>query len=479
MLKYITGRTYKPPTAETVLDYSGDEMPTAARRKRSKEREQAHRERRKAEKDAEIRSAVSTRSSKSGHFSKEDDALREERRREKRERRNRDRDCASSVSTSSASKISRRAGSMVVKLSDVEPTKTPPQPAAAAISTVHVTTGRKRSPTMPTLLPTMRSLASEERDRSQTPRPVREQRSDPTIKVSAKPENPFVEPVPVTVTPLLPSPKPAHVAVPPPTAPVARARTASPGFGRQFPTSPNGITTPQHTPDSKAPMPVSEATPTQQLPATPVAEGELAKHSEALTGALVRRPNRPHIRTGSEVRFASAATDGTRTPRSGWKPQQHRHHSEGYEQGYFSPQPYYRQDSNGRHKGELPPPPDYLYRQQRPQSAAGYYHQQGYYPQTYPLPPACHGQASSPQSPPDPLSHSHYQSGRGRLSHGRPPRNLFGIPNYLSSHHNMITTDITNTISSLPHRRHRPWRTMSRDTLPHHRRQPIQSSWDW
>ena len=86
MLNFITGRTYKPPTVETVVDYSGDEMPTATRRRRSKEREQAHRERRKAEKDAEIRSAVSTRSSKSSHSSREDDAMREERRRERKER---------------------------------------------------------------------------------------------------------------------------------------------------------------------------------------------------------------------------------------------------------------------------------------------------------------------------------------------------------------------------------------------------------
>lgn len=86
MLKYITGRAYKPPTVETVLDYSGDEMPTAPRRKRSKDREQGHRERRKTEKEVEIRSAVSTRSSKSSHSSREDDAIREERRRERRER---------------------------------------------------------------------------------------------------------------------------------------------------------------------------------------------------------------------------------------------------------------------------------------------------------------------------------------------------------------------------------------------------------
>ncbi|KAF8423912.1 hypothetical protein EV426DRAFT_113291 [Tirmania nivea] len=384
MLKYITGRAYKPPTAETVLDYSGDEMPPATRRKRSKEREQAQRERRKTERDAENKSAVSTRSSKSSHSSRGDDALREEKRRERRERKNRDRDCTSSVSTSSASRVSKRTGGMVVKLSDGESIKAQAQPATATISTAHAITGRKRSPTMPTTLPTMRALDSEERDRSQTPRPIRGQRSDPTLQVSTKPEGPSVEPVPITTPPLLPLSKPAHVAAPAPAIPVARARTASPGFGQQFPPPTHCIATPQHTPDSKTPMPVPETVATQQFPPTPD----------------VRRAHRPHIRTSSEVRFASPVADGTRTPRSGWRPPQHRHHSEGYEQGYC-PQLYYQQDSNGRHKGELPPPPDYLYRQQRPQSATGYYHQQAYYPQTHALPSACHGQALSLQSPPE------------------------------------------------------------------------------
>lgn len=93
MLKaFITGRPYRPPTVETVVDYSGDEMPLSPKRKGMKDRESVHRDRRRSERDLEMRSAVSSRSSKSSRSSRScgpEDESREEkeiRRRERRER---------------------------------------------------------------------------------------------------------------------------------------------------------------------------------------------------------------------------------------------------------------------------------------------------------------------------------------------------------------------------------------------------------
>ena len=88
MLKWVTGR-YKSPSAETVADYSGDEYPPSENRRLSKDSEERNRERRKSEKEIEIKSTVSGRSSKSSHSSRRgtgDEMSREEKERRRIER---------------------------------------------------------------------------------------------------------------------------------------------------------------------------------------------------------------------------------------------------------------------------------------------------------------------------------------------------------------------------------------------------------
>ena len=314
---------------------------------------------------------------------------------------------------------------MVVKL----PEELPVAPLSVEPLAV---TGRKRSPTMPTNL---RSIASEERDSccalsdsTEKSRLLTKRASDTALHSVPKIDSPGASFVSrrddIQASPRLQSTfTPTLTAIPTSAglSPHSDASTASPRL-------PHRYSLPIHAP---ATFPCTAGSKTlldncHSLPPTKIAEGEHLKHSEALSGEVMRRTHKPHIRSNSEVRFASSVTDGAGTPRSGFKYPPHPHYPE---PEYFPSQPppreHYHQEST--HKAELPPRPEYIYwQQQRPQSAAGYYgyHQQAYsvYPQNYPLPQQ--SAMTGLPSPPELLKvqqSDRENSGRSILRHSLPP----------------------------------------------------------
>ena len=78
MLNWVTGRAYKPPSAETIVDFSGDECPPSEKRRQSKDSKERNRERGKSEKETEIKSTVSGSSSHSSIRGTGDEMLIEE-----------------------------------------------------------------------------------------------------------------------------------------------------------------------------------------------------------------------------------------------------------------------------------------------------------------------------------------------------------------------------------------------------------------